>query len=309
MDQNELKEHEYQCGSKTKQCEYCGMNVPIMEYDLHLEYTCTIKQQFDNPKPNANIIPDQLPKSKSKSKSKSKNRKKNEKKNNNNNNNNTKNSKDLDDIQNFVFKETKKKKKRNKWLVSKAGENKDIIKYPDFNNQININNTNKQFNYMDKFAGDFVNNSDDINYLFFDDDVDKIPKENDKEESNMQKNNHNKDNKENDIHFNNDYEVINNIISNGNKNRKNNTKNKDDNQEKSKEKNKKKNQEKNKNKNKEKSKNKKNEDTKDKKRKKRKNSNSSIEFESDGNSSSSEDNAMKKREKIKSNDKKKKHNK
>ena len=48
MDQNELKDHEYQCGSKTKQCEYCGMNVPIMEYDLHLEYTCKIKQQFDN---------------------------------------------------------------------------------------------------------------------------------------------------------------------------------------------------------------------------------------------------------------------
>ena len=54
MDQNELKEHEYQCGSKTKQCEYCGMNVPIMEFDLHLEYTCKIKQQFDNPNPNPN---------------------------------------------------------------------------------------------------------------------------------------------------------------------------------------------------------------------------------------------------------------
>jgi len=48
MDQNELREHEYQCGSKTKQCEYCGMNVPIMEYELHLEYSCKIKQQFDD---------------------------------------------------------------------------------------------------------------------------------------------------------------------------------------------------------------------------------------------------------------------
>ena len=51
LEPNELKEHEYQCGSKTQQCEYCGMNVPIMEYDLHLEYTCKIKQQFDNPQP------------------------------------------------------------------------------------------------------------------------------------------------------------------------------------------------------------------------------------------------------------------
>jgi hypothetical protein len=48
MDPNEIREHEYQCGSKSKQCEYCGMNVPIMEYELHLEYACTIKQQFED---------------------------------------------------------------------------------------------------------------------------------------------------------------------------------------------------------------------------------------------------------------------
>ena len=47
LEPNELNEHENQCGSKSKQCEYCGMNVPIMEYDLHLEYACTVKQQFE----------------------------------------------------------------------------------------------------------------------------------------------------------------------------------------------------------------------------------------------------------------------
>ena len=27
MNQNELKDYEYQCGSKTIKCEYCGENV------------------------------------------------------------------------------------------------------------------------------------------------------------------------------------------------------------------------------------------------------------------------------------------
>ena len=40
MKQNELKDHEYQCGSKTIKCEYCGENVTKTTYDLHLEYTC-----------------------------------------------------------------------------------------------------------------------------------------------------------------------------------------------------------------------------------------------------------------------------
>ena len=48
LEQNELKEHEYQCGSKTRECDYCGLNVPQMEYDLHLEYTCKIKQKIEN---------------------------------------------------------------------------------------------------------------------------------------------------------------------------------------------------------------------------------------------------------------------
>ena len=61
VDEAELKDHEYQCGSKTKQCEYCLMNVPISEYDLHLQYTCKIKQQFDHPEliPQNNEIIDQ----------------------------------------------------------------------------------------------------------------------------------------------------------------------------------------------------------------------------------------------------------
>ena len=40
MKQNELKDHEYICGSKTIKCEYCGENVTKTTYDLHLEYTC-----------------------------------------------------------------------------------------------------------------------------------------------------------------------------------------------------------------------------------------------------------------------------
>ena len=40
MNQNELKDHEYICGSKTIKCEYCGENVTKTTYDLHLEYSC-----------------------------------------------------------------------------------------------------------------------------------------------------------------------------------------------------------------------------------------------------------------------------
>ena len=40
MNQNELKDHEYQCRSKTIKCEYCGENATKTTYDLHLEYTC-----------------------------------------------------------------------------------------------------------------------------------------------------------------------------------------------------------------------------------------------------------------------------
>ena len=40
MNQNELKNYEYQYGSKTIKCEYCGENVTKTTYDLFLEYTC-----------------------------------------------------------------------------------------------------------------------------------------------------------------------------------------------------------------------------------------------------------------------------
>ena len=40
MNQNELKDLEYQCRSKNIKCEYCGENVTKTTYDLHLEYTC-----------------------------------------------------------------------------------------------------------------------------------------------------------------------------------------------------------------------------------------------------------------------------
>ena len=50
MKQNELKDHEYICGSKTIKCEYCGENVTKTTYDLHLEYSC---EKF---KKNKNIL-------------------------------------------------------------------------------------------------------------------------------------------------------------------------------------------------------------------------------------------------------------
>ena len=47
MEKNELTEHEYQCGAKSTPCEYCGINVPAMEKQLHLDYTCPVKAAFD----------------------------------------------------------------------------------------------------------------------------------------------------------------------------------------------------------------------------------------------------------------------
>ena len=47
MNKSELKDHEYQCGSKTIICEFCKQGVPKLEYDLHLQYTCTKKSKKD----------------------------------------------------------------------------------------------------------------------------------------------------------------------------------------------------------------------------------------------------------------------
>ena len=47
MNKSELKDHEYQCGSKTIICEFCNQGVPKMEYDLHLQYTCNKKSKKD----------------------------------------------------------------------------------------------------------------------------------------------------------------------------------------------------------------------------------------------------------------------
>ena len=48
MNKNELEGHEYQCGSKSMACEYCNEIIPRKEYDLHLEYTCKIRQKFND---------------------------------------------------------------------------------------------------------------------------------------------------------------------------------------------------------------------------------------------------------------------
>ena len=48
MNKNELEGHEYQCGSKSMICEYCNESIPRKEYDLHLEYTCKVKQKFND---------------------------------------------------------------------------------------------------------------------------------------------------------------------------------------------------------------------------------------------------------------------
>ena len=60
MNQNELKDYEYQCGSKTIKCEYYGENVTKTTYDLHLEYTCDKFNKNNNKdnKDNNNIDED-----------------------------------------------------------------------------------------------------------------------------------------------------------------------------------------------------------------------------------------------------------
>ena len=58
MNQNELKVHEYQCGSKTIKYEYCWENVIKTIYDLHLEYTCDKFNKNNDKDINNNIDED-----------------------------------------------------------------------------------------------------------------------------------------------------------------------------------------------------------------------------------------------------------
>ena len=67
MNENELKDHEYQCGSKTVKCEFCGENVVKTTYDLHLEYTCEKfnkddKENTNDKKKDEDIINDVIDK-------------------------------------------------------------------------------------------------------------------------------------------------------------------------------------------------------------------------------------------------------
>ena len=166
-----------------------------MESELLLEYTFKIKQQFVNQEkiePNKNTN--------NNNSNTNNNYTNNNSANNNNTNNNADNIinnalngdyfKEIEKLEKKVFKENKRKR-RTKWNVIKNNNeeinkvNKDIIKYNDFNNNFNSNiNSNSNINndknsnnydYMDKFAGDFINNSEELNYLYFEEDFNKIP--------------------------------------------------------------------------------------------------------------------------------------
>jgi len=60
LSEADLKEHEYMCGAKTVQCELCNENIPRLEIDLHMKYTCTqkdkIKKNNNNDCKNINSI-------------------------------------------------------------------------------------------------------------------------------------------------------------------------------------------------------------------------------------------------------------
>ena len=186
LEQDDLTEHEYQCGSKTVQCDYCGLNIPQMEYDLHLEYTCKIKQKFDNPEKNEN--------------SSKKGRKIDE------------SFKNMKNLENEIF-DKKPSKKRNNIKDKKKSNSKEKIKFEEFNNDSNT--MNKKINYMEKYADDFINNSNELNFLDFDDDIKDIPNSNDKGEINDDKNESN----------NNNENIIDNILYKGKKRRQSKNKN------------------------------------------------------------------------------------
>ncbi len=54
LSEQDLKEHEYMCGAKTVQCELCNENIPRLEIDLHMKYTCPQKNKKINNNNNSN---------------------------------------------------------------------------------------------------------------------------------------------------------------------------------------------------------------------------------------------------------------
>jgi len=55
LSEQDLKEHEYMCGAKTVQCELCNENIPRLEIDLHMKYTCPQKNKKNNKNNNNEI--------------------------------------------------------------------------------------------------------------------------------------------------------------------------------------------------------------------------------------------------------------
>ena len=55
LTKQELSNHEYECGCRTLVCEFCSENIPENEYDLHLEFTCKVKQKSNKAKIKQNI--------------------------------------------------------------------------------------------------------------------------------------------------------------------------------------------------------------------------------------------------------------
>lgn len=164
---SELHEHEYQCGSKTQPCEYCGENVPIMEYDLHLQYTCKIRAAFDNNKKNKKLNDNLENIEKILSHDEKKKNKKME----------IKSKSPYNMGKKILFEEEESSGKKNKNYKNTNKENgKEINKKKSKNNEYNTSSNSKgekksDFKFMSKFSGDYINDSEEMNNLDFDDDI------------------------------------------------------------------------------------------------------------------------------------------
>ena len=189
MEKNELNEHEYHCGGKSTPCEYCGINVPAMEKQLHLDYTCPVKAAFDkndgitkndinNNMNNLSNINNEnnLNSNNSNNETELNKKTKNKNKNNANKNNNkqqtkkkenkskniNKNKKELDQVEKDFFDEEKKEEdNNNKMNINPPEEKKHgVITMDDY---VGDNG------YMVKFAGDYLDNDIDIDDIDFED--------------------------------------------------------------------------------------------------------------------------------------------